>query len=233
MKKRISTVLSVVLLLQLGYLPCAAQKLGTQETGRLQERSFAAPGPRRGPRRETRQPRKKSSSPPTLQEVVPGTRVRIKAPSISKLPLVGTVVPAGADTLKVRLKWHAIPLAIPLASVTRLDVSIGQKRNAGKGALIGLLVGGVTGVWVWAVYGEKSASPSSGNFFSGGSWDYQFSCTIGGCAASLGGLGLVVGSVLGGILKTEKWQPVPLERVHVVITPQRKGGLALSALFAF
>ncbi len=169
------------------------------------------------------------------EQVSVGARVRITAPYLSKRPLVGTVVTAGADTLKVRLESNAIPLAIPLGSVTRLDVSSGKKRNAGKGALIGLFVGGVAGAVVWAAYGERElvSRRSDEEFLFFSSTSDWFSCTIGGCAAFLGGVGLVVGNVLGGIIKTEKWKPVSLERMAIGITPQRHSGLALSASFAF
>ena len=73
---------------------------------------------------------------------LPGERVRIKAPSVSKHRLIGTAVTVDADTLMLRSdKPAATPLAISLASVTKLEVSQGRKSNTGKGAVIGLLVG--------------------------------------------------------------------------------------------
>ena len=84
------------------------------------------------------------------EQITVGTRVRIKAPSISKRRLVGSIVTLSADSLFLKLKKKTIPLAIPLASVTRLEMSRGKKRNIGKGALYGFLGGAVLG----AVFGN-------------------------------------------------------------------------------
>ena len=152
-------------------------------------------------------------------------------PSVSNRSIVGTVVPAGADTLKVRLEWDPVQarddyratwtssgsqsllMAIPLASVTRLDVSSGWKRNGVNGAIIGFLAGAFFGA------------------VSGYEHDPAYCCAP---EIVLGGFGLVVGTVLGAITKTEIWKPVSLDRMaHIGITPQRHGGLALAASLRF
>ena len=86
--KWMSVVLVTALLVQIGYLPCAAQ-------------------------------------------VTEGARVRIKAPSVSKSRLTGTVVTVDADTLMLRSEKQV--LAISLASVLKLEVSQGRKaRTIGR-----------------------------------------------------------------------------------------------------
>ena len=58
------------------------------------------------------------------EQVTVGVRVRIKAPSISKDRLVGTVVASSADTLMLSSVRQFAPLAIPLASGVFCNASI-------------------------------------------------------------------------------------------------------------
>ena len=43
----------------------------------------------------------------------------------------------------------------------------------------------------------------------------------------LGAGGGLVGAIVGSFIKTEQWEEIPLERLHVSLTPQRDGGFAL------
>ena len=157
------------------------------------------------------------------EQVTVGALVRITAPSISKDRLVGTVIATTADTFMLRPMRQAEPLAIPLASVTNLEVSKGKKRSIGKGALIGLLVGASTGAILGAALYEDceicdiSVNRSDWAFFAGGVF----------------GLGGTVVGALRGARRTDQWQEIPLDRIRVSILPQPQGGLMLSASVAF
>ena len=48
-----------------------------------------------------------------------------------------------------------------------------------------------------------------------------------------GGSGLFYGALIGALIRTDLWKEVPLDRLRLGFTPQRHGGLALSASFAF
>ena len=162
--------------------------------------------------------------------VAVGTRVRVKAPSVSKHRLVGTIVSFDGDTLVVDVikrvkKWtdsrqihrtieeHHTQFAIPLNSVTRLEMSDRTKRKtlryAGYGAVI---VGGA--------FGTLIAVRLHGHYVK---------------------LAAIEGSVVGGFLgaavgffnRADSWEKVPLDRLQMSLLPQRQGGLALSASFAF
>ena len=75
----------------------------------------------------------------------PGARVRVSA--LRQGRKTGILMAINADTLVLKLMKKNTPLAIPLSSVTRLDVSLGwsQHKNAGKGAGFGFIAGGALG----------------------------------------------------------------------------------------
>ncbi len=123
-------------------------------------------------------------------------------------------------------------LALPLDSVTKLEVSQARKTNTGKGAGIGFLLGGLVGaVMGYASYeecvpqGPRSWSCIGPNFGS----KYA---ALGG--ALLGGLGgLVVGALIGSAVKTDRWREVPLDPVRVSLGPQRDGRFGFGASVRF
>src|SRR5215218_7860205 len=142
----------------------------------------------------------------------PGARVRITQEG--QKPRVAVLVAPGAD-------------AVPLAEVSRLDVSTGRHRKLLKGALVGTLGAGTVG----ALLGAATYSPCESTEF--------FGCfmepTSQGESALLGGivggaLGLIVGT-LAGLPTRESWHQVPLEarRVALAVTPRgRATGLGVS-----
>ena len=151
--------------------------------------------------------------------------VRLRAPSIAKPRIFGTVDRATPDTLVLRSVTPAgddTVLAIPVSAITRLQVSTGTHRNAGKGLLIGLLSGGLGG----AALGALSC---------GGQSDWG----PGACAAVLGilgaGGGAVVGLIIGAVSRTDTWTDVPLGAGPRVTLDWRSEGrsLHLGARIAF
>jgi hypothetical protein len=158
----------------------------------------------------------------------PGARVRITR--IDEKPLVAIVVARVADTLVVRAPGQAQPLTLPLAEISRLDVSTGRHRNVGKGALVGIVAGGALG----AVLGAASYQPCESTEFLGcllAPTDRGESATLGGAVG--GALGLVVGALIG-VVRQDTWKRVPLDgsRVAVSVRPRAHGaGLGVSLQF--
>jgi len=158
----------------------------------------------------------------------PGARVRITQEG--QKPRVAVLVAPGADTVLVRWAEHTSTVAVPLAEVSRLDVSTGRHRKLLKGALVGTLSAGTVG----ALLGAATYSPCESTEF--------FGCfmepTSQGESALLGGivggaLGLIVGT-LAGLPTRESWHQVPLEarRVALAVTPRgRATGLGVSLRF--
>ncbi len=138
---------------------------------------------------------------------------------------VGTFVAWKGDTLVVETKGYT--LALPLDSVTKLDVSRGRKTNTGEGAVIGLLVGGVVG----AVIGYASYEECVGGWACFGDLGPGVNVAAGGVIGGLGGL--VAGAFIGLAIETDRWQEVPLDRLRVSLGPQRDGRFGFGASVKF
>ncbi len=133
---------------------------------------------------------------------------------------VGTFVAWKGDTLVVETKGHT--LALPLDSVTKLEVSQGQKRNTSEGALMGLLVGGVAGAVV-AVAIYEECEPC---FIDPATFPVAVAM-----AGVLGGV--VTGAIIGSLIETDRWQEVQLHRLRVSLGPQRDGRFGFGASVRF
>ncbi|GEM_PF-3170165 len=131
--------------------------------------------------------------------VVPGSRIRVSAPTFSSDRLIGTVVSKSEDTLTLAPSSGTARLAIPFMVVKRLEVSRGRAargKNALKGAVIGTLVGGVGGFVLEAgVSGDQAVAPLVGAI--GGAFNGSL-IGASGKYATIGFLsGLATGALIG------------------------------------
>lgn len=173
------------------------------------------------------------ASPP----IAPGTRVRvfILAPGLpaGKDIKMGTLVALSADTLLLKRVWGQPGLlAVSRASITQLEVSLGQKSNVDKYSVRGLLIGAGAGALLGAVIGNGFMCSGSG-FFACPEKQTGTSMAVG---AGVGGvLGFLIGTGIGAAKgdEPERWEEVPLEQIRVGVSPQRHDGVMLSASFAF
>ena len=152
----------------------------------------------------------------TAQEPPPvtvGDRVRVTA-ALGVRELVGTYIAVRGDTLE--LESEATLLAIPMASVTRLEVVAGRKSGLVKGGIVGLMVGVGIGV------AKVSGCGSGDDCFDAGLWL---------SAPPLAGM--LLGGVVGALIKTDRWEEVPLDRLRVSFGPQRDGRLGFGASARF
>jgi hypothetical protein len=153
-----------------------------------------------------------SQEPPAIKS---GDRVRITAPTVSGGPLVGTVLTLETDSLVVQGGTNTWRLS--LASITHLDRSRGQRSHTLLGAGIGFLVGAGAGV-VWGA-SQASCDPAG-------------ACVPFGAAVGGGG-GVLLGVVVGVLVRTERWAEVPLDHLRLSLTPDRDRGLTLRASLSF
>ena len=163
----------------------------------------------------------------SAQQVPPietGSRIRVTAPALGVDKLVGTSVEADATRIRVQADDQASPMTISLTDVTRLEVSQGQKSRVGRGALIGLGVGAGVGAVLGFVLGSEACIDS-------GSTCPGFGALVVG--GGLGILGAGVGAGIGALIKSERWEEVPLDRLRVNIVPLRDGRFALGLSVAF
>ncbi len=164
----------------------------------------------------------------TAQQAPPietGGRIRVTAPTLGVDKLVGTSVEADATRIRVQADDQASPMTISLADMTRLEVSQGRKSNALKGLLIGSIVGVSTG----AILGLAASLAES---YDNPCADNEVECVAVG-AAAFGVTGALVGLGIGALLKSERWEEVPLDRLRVNIVPHRDGRFALGLSVAF
>ena len=131
------------------------------------------------------------------------------------------------DSLVLRPEYGAWPVAIPLASVTRLEVSQGQKSRMGPGAGIGLLGGGLLGYLI------SSGTLGRGCTEGGGFLEPTREQCIG--LSTVGGavVGTLLGLVIGAVMTTYRWEEVPLDQLRVSFGPQRDGRFGLGAPVRF
>lgn len=142
--------------------------------------------------------------------------------------------PAGPRTMGQIAAWNSDSLilnpvgagnrrSIPITSVSRMDVSRGQ-RSMGMGALrggaLGLIIGGATGM----VLGYTSGDDDS---FLFNRWQDKAAIF----SVMLGTPGTLVGAVVGANRPGERWERVAVP-ARVSISPNRKA-LALSTSLRF
>jgi hypothetical protein len=114
--------------------------------------------------------------------------------------------------------------AVPLESITRLDLALAEKRNLLKGTVIGAAIGLGLGVG-WKVDPTTCHDPSSTDFCSRGE-------AIGGGA--LGGAAL--GALIGFLIKTDRFTTMDLESFKRAPAPavrQSRAHLAFGVTFRF
>ena len=146
-----------------------------------------------------------------------GDKVRV---TTEEERVVGYWVSVGDNQLTLNSEARDSSLVLPLASLTKLEVSQGRKANTLKGLGIGFLAGAGTGALIGAAV-DCAAEFDLGQSF---------------CVVLYGGIGAAVGLFVGGLagaaIYTERWGTVPLDRIRVSLTP-RGGGLEVSAEFVF
>jgi len=160
--------------------------------------------------------RAQQSAPPI--EIRSGSRVRLEAPGVVARRTVGNVISRTADTLTIA-GFDSPPVAVPIAGITRLDVSRGDSRVAG--ALHGIKWGAPIGLGLGALMVALaddcrtcSNQPSAG-----------------AAIADLGIAGAGIGAIAGAIAQHEQWSPVTLSPRVSFDAGAPRGVLALRARF--
>ena len=140
----------------------------------------------------------------------PGQRVRVTAPDCGVRRQTTTVEVLRGDSFALPRDTNRSSNPInhcPLASVTRLEVSRGRKSHSLEGLGLGWLVGAGVGAAV------SDCDPSSST---------QDICEAVPIAVGAS-VGLFIGTIFGALIKTERWEDVPLDRLRVSFAPQRDG----------
>ena len=150
------------------------------------------------------------------------TKVRFKAPSVSKRRIVGKLVEVTEDTLVIQ--EGRTFFQVPLSSISNLEVSIGQHRNIGKGLLAGVGLGSAT-VAVFFRHAEHIDETTPDDSLD------ALAIALGGMV--IGGLILVIFTFSGAMTKSDKWVEVPPQRFNLSVAPISTKGLHAALTFNF
>jgi hypothetical protein len=155
--------------------------------------------------------------------VDPGSRVRVHQGAQS---VTGTFVSVDSTSLTL-VTGSADTVTTSRASITGVDVSLGKKSRAGRGALIGLAIGTVAGVVTGAAVGDDSPSDC---------W-FCIEPTKPEAALALGLTGAILGAGIGAIIGAtqhgDRWQPtvLPTARVQAIGSKDQRVVLGLRIRF--
>jgi hypothetical protein len=149
----------------------------------------------------------------------PGDRVRLWAPRLGIEGSVGTVMALRPDTIVVD---RGETLVLAISTLTRLEVSRGQKSRAGTGGIVGLVGGAAVGVLIGTASIDADCEILSPDC------DVNKNLESFALAAVAGGVvGYGVGVLLGSIVKVDRWEEVPLSWLRVRLAPGRRGGFSV------
>ncbi len=138
--------------------------------------------------------------------------------------IIGYWVSLDDNQLTLKTEGRDSSLVLPLASLTKLEVSLGQMSSTLVGAGIGFLVGGATGLATAAIVCAIAGDCDP---------DAPYNDLVYGFFGVLGvGVGTLTGAIIGSTIKVDRWMDVPLDRIRVSLRP-RGGGLEVSAKFVF
>ena len=145
-------------------------------------------------------------------------KVRFKAPSISQRQIIGEVIKMNRDTVVIQ-GGHTF-YQVPMSSISNFEVSIGQRRNAGKGFMIGLGLGLIILVPIALVdlNDEDNDWRGLATFVTA---VYIFPSIV------------VLSTLMGATIKSEKWVEVPPQRLNLSIAPTPDKGLRAALTFNF
>jgi hypothetical protein len=114
--------------------------------------------------------------------------------------LSGIPVSIGTDTVHLVLKGATDTIAIPRASIRRLEQRSGRRSNLGRGAAIGAVTGGVLGGAAMAIW---SMIPEEG--YGGHLELLATGLSVAGGAA----IGALLGGAAGLMSSHERWAVIP------------------------
>jgi len=119
------------------------------------------------------------------------------------------------DSITLRVTETPSEFSLLLDSVKRLEVQRGKSSNARSGGFLGVLVGVVAAIPVALAEREGYTCTENSLAPCGGVWDPLVAIPI-----IFGGAGGILGGVVGNLVKTDRWEEVPLDRVRVSFAPQ-------------
>ena len=104
-----------------------------------------------------------------------------------------------------------VRLAVPVKSVTRMEMALGLRNRQREGVIAGVLAGGLAGAVVGASSATKDATLTGSSYPTLG--DPTTSGILGALAGGLAGA--FVGGFIGHNMRTDRWQEVKVGSLNV------------------
>lgn len=144
-----------------------------------------------------------------------GDKVRVMAPGELTGKRTGIVTDITGDSLQFMHRDSTINVS--LASLSRLEVSTGQRRFAGRGALIGA---GSLGLTLGLVMMSTDANCSSDEGWCIDLFSRSDSFKLGLVSGAL--LGGVSGAIIGHFIIRDRWEKIEFEPVSIVLHSSKR-----------
>ena len=141
--------------------------------------------------------------------IVPGSRVRLTAPSLGLSEAVGTVQEATDEALLVQFEYPARTETVDRSEIAAMDVSTPGQRKVLKSVGVGFLVGALSGAFIGLASGDDEDS-----FIS---FSAEEKAAIGG--VMLGLTGAATGLIVGLVRRHDVWSPALPANVDLTILP--------------
>lgn len=151
-----------------------------------------------------------------------GRKVRVTAPSLGIRRSEATFEYFANGMVVLRVDST---IQCPIASVVRLDVFQGTKSHIDKGAFWGGVAGGTLGLAAGVVWMVECAN---GGFVCP---DHPYTTLILAVPGFVAGA--VLGTGIGALIRTDRWEEVPLDRLRMSLAPQRVGQLGIGLSLGF
>jgi hypothetical protein len=138
-------------------------------------------------------------APPVHSQADSGLRVRITTSASRQPRWVGTLISVDNDSVRLMSAGGRQRVALPITRIVRAERSRGRRSNAGRGAMIGALVGGGAGFILGLL-----ASGEQDSFYEIGADEVIVAM------AFLGAAGAGIGALVGAVTPRDQWEPLTL-----------------------
>ena len=162
------------------------------------------------------------------EEAVVHPRIRVTAPSLPGKRLVGVFVSLDETTLRIEREEGQAPIAVPRASITKIETSRRGSRKA-QGAAIGALFGVATALVIGQTAGDDCHPAPEGAWLA-----FDLCYTHSQMSIAAGAVFVPLGALLGAVAsRGEEWSPISSDHLRVAVTPARAGGVRAALAIRF